>query len=759
MADNTVYIAGVADGAFEKALGELPGWATEKVAKNIEKILEDSLGIQRQMLSEAIKCCKGAGGGAGNIPTEEMGKVKGALDDLLKSLDHVTKANKDIAADAAAKKKVADDEKDQSAKTKVMSYLGNKALGGLVAMGGKLVGIQKQYYDTSNDLFKSGINLLNGNDTTTSSFISLQQMITLAGVRLEVFEKAVMKYSSSVNAVGVKKFASTINLAGKELAELGFKSNEWGEIVGAMMESESAYSDLRGKSDEELAANAKRYGAQLKNLAFLTGQSIDKLKESSIEVSRNSDMMAVEAEWGEAGAARIKELASALPGASEAIVALASSSSQANEEMYQTLVKAGAGPQADRFRNTITELANGTISTETAIRQMGDTAKEFDKGQIAALRLQKTAGTQGAKISQDFIFGLRKVAYTTSDASKAQADAATKSQSSISKFSTAAEELAAEPQRAFVLLESQLDAATAGLIKMNEAVNSLIKTTSLETRSQIGIGLEIASAVLGLAVATGILKNVAKGFGGLIGAGKGGPVGPSGPTPPGGKGAGKWAGRAAKGAKGGIVGVATGIALDAASESLEESGHTTAAAATDIASSAATMAGTGALLGSFIPIIGTGIGALVGALAGAGYGTYQNWDKLTSSTSKDEKTKPKEGAPTPTPTLKIKTEGVSAPPAKIDAKTTQISVPTTPALSTVNSPAAITPEGDPKAKRPTVPETAESIMGPVMDKPDGNKDINTVLRHSSDVLEAILLASNQLVEVNKDILKYSRISA
>jgi hypothetical protein len=120
--------------------------------------------------------------------------------------------------------------------------------------------------------------------------------------------------------------------------------------------------------------------------------------------------------------------------------------------------------------------------------------------------------------------------------------------------------------------------------------------------------------------------------------------------------------------------------------------------------------------------------------------------------------KPKEGAP-PTPTLKIKTEEASAPPTKIDAKTTQISVPTTPALSTVNSPAAITPEGDPKAKRPGVPETAESIMGPVMDKPDGNKDINTVLRHSSDILEAILLASNQLVEVNKDILKYSRISA
>jgi len=735
MADNSVFITGVADGAFEKALGELPGWATDKTAKNIEDLLKRSLGIQTNMLSVAIKCCKGAGSGSGNIPTEEVGKVKGALNDLLKSLDSVTKANKDVAADAATKKKAADDEKDQSAKSKVLTYLGNKALGGLVAMGGKLLGIQKQYYETSNNLFKSGVNLLNGNDSTTSSFISLNQMISLAGVRLEVFEKAVMKYSSSVNAVGVKKFATTLNLAGKGLADLGYKSNEWGEYVGAMMERESAYTDLRGMSDEELAASAKRYGAQLKNLSLLTGQSADKLRESSVELSKNSDMMAVEAEYGQQGANRVNELASALPGASEAIIALASSSSQANEEIYQTLVKAGAGPEADRFRNTITELANGTISAETAVRQMGDTAKSLNAAQIQALRLQKTAGNQGAKVSQDFIYGLRKVSNNTSEASKAQLDAATNSQSSIAKFSTAAEALLAGPQRAFPLLETQLDTATAGLIKLNEAMNALIKTTSLESRSQIAIGLEIASAVVGLAVATGTLKNVAKGLSGLLGAGKGGPVtGPPGPTAPGGKGAGKWAGRAAKGAKGGIIGATAGIALDVASESLEESGHTTAAAATDIASSAAAMAGTGALLGSFIPVIGTGVGALVGALAGAGYGTYQNWDKLTSSKSK---------------------EGASS---KINAPTALISAPTAPAPSTVNSPAAITPEGKPNATTQSA-GTAESVMGPVMDKPDGSKDINTVLKHSSDILEQILLASNQLVDTNKDILRYTRNNA
>ena len=82
MADNSVFIAGVADGAFENALGGLPPWSTEKTAVTIEGILRKSLGIQTKLLSEAIKCCKGAG--SGSVSSDEVKKVNDELGKLLK---------------------------------------------------------------------------------------------------------------------------------------------------------------------------------------------------------------------------------------------------------------------------------------------------------------------------------------------------------------------------------------------------------------------------------------------------------------------------------------------------------------------------------------------------------------------------------------------------------------------------------------------------------------------------------------------------
>lgn len=55
MADNSVFITGVADGAFESALGDLPPWATQHTAESIETILRKTLSLQTKALSQLVK--------------------------------------------------------------------------------------------------------------------------------------------------------------------------------------------------------------------------------------------------------------------------------------------------------------------------------------------------------------------------------------------------------------------------------------------------------------------------------------------------------------------------------------------------------------------------------------------------------------------------------------------------------------------------------------------------------------------------------
>jgi len=755
MTDNSVFITGAAEGAFADALAGLPPWATADTALDIETILKKLLGIQTTALSQLVKTAKA--GGTGLTPADAE-KLSNEVDKITKSFKRINEEDDKKRKREKEDEKNDDEVKERSVKQKALDYLGQKALVALTSSGTKLFGVQKQYYQTSKDLFNSGVNLLNGNDSTTSSMESLNQIITLTDVRLETFQKAIEKYTASVNAVGVNKFAKTINLASANLKDLGFSSAEQIDLIGSMMETESAYTDLRSRSEKDLAVEAERFGRQIKNLSLLTGQSADKLKESTKEASKNSDIMAVEARYGADAARRVTEFAGALPAASEAIISLASSSSQANEEIYQTLVKAGAGPEADKFRDTITNLTNGTISTETAIKQMGDTAKSLNSVQIESLRLQKTAGNPAAKPTQDFIYALRGVSNTTSQASEAQIDAATKSKSSVAKFASEWEALLSGPERAFPLMEKQLDIVTAGLKELNSVIDSLIKSTSATTRNEIGLGIEVAAALVSVATASGMLKSILNGAGGLV-----------------------------KGTFSLVTGTIENVL------------------------------GTIAKVSPVMNVLLRGAG-LAGAGLFAAYEVFslvkagmELWDakqhekeanrqalsleeqlkkltpeerakakdmtefkrKLTpeekakEASKEEEKLKPvslspedKERIDNLTKAAAIATER-NAPVEDRVKRPVEISVPKDPSPSTINSPSAIPadPTGSTADTSPMAPQASEAAVGSGIEKPPRTSDINSLLSYQSAILEQILLASTSLVSVNKDILKYSRVNS
>lgn len=493
MADTSVFINGAADGSLNEAFSGLPPWATESTLFAISGILKKSLDIQTKTLTQILKK-SGAGTGT---------------DDTLDLAEKKTKADK--AELERGKKKTAQD------------LMMTKMLTALISAGAKVLDVQQKYISVSNDLFKSGINLISGNDSTVSSMESMNQMVLLTGLRLETLQKVVEKYSSSINAVGITKFTKTLSQTNTRLTALGYSTEQQADLLGTMLEAESSYTDMRHRSESQISNDLAIFGERITKISLLTGQSTKQLQENIISLSKNTDSMDIEAEYGKDAADRVNAFAASFKDSNIAgvIQQFASTTSLGNEEMFQTLVKAGAGQEATQFNDTIQKILHGSISLESGIVDLTATAKKMNSAQIAALKTQQLGGNASAKPTRDFINSLRAQGNQLSEATTPQIDAATKSQASLSAFQSQVESAKATLEKAFPPLETQIDLATAGLKAFNDTMTSVIGSFSSTARSWVGVGVELIAAVaavtlnfvalrtiLGSAEAGGVIKSL-----------------------------------------------------------------------------------------------------------------------------------------------------------------------------------------------------------------------------------------------------------
>ncbi len=81
-----------------------------------------------------------------------------------------------------------------------------------------------------------------------------------------------------------------------------------------------------------------------------------------------------------------------------------------------------------------------------------------------------------------------------------------------------------------------------------------------------------------------------------------------------------------------------------------------------------------------------------------------------------------------------------------------------PKASTINSPSAVSTNPDKTGDQAVVKETTKP-PGSGIEQASSKDSINTALGYQSSILEQLLLSTNNLVSVNKDILKYSRVNS
>lgn len=694
MADNSTFIAGSAAGSLKEAFDGLPPWATEHTANSIEKHLLKSLNIQTKMFEQLKKTSSSAG-----QSPEKSEKLNKELDKLIKNLADENKERKKSAEQKKAEEKSKKNEIEDLRQTSAKSKLFRDVLSKLTFVGTKAYGVFNQYLDVYDSIYQSGINVLNQNNSTTDGFAALNQMVNMTGLRLETLSAVSRKYSDTINAISVIKFANTIKDSNKRLLELGYSSTAQAELIATLMESETGYKDLRNRTASEMANDAVKLGSQLTKLSLTVGMSREQLQENLKAMSRNTDSMFVASKYGDEAAANVAKFASSIKdqNLSKAIQQMAAASAPVFTQVYQDLQAAGMGDLAVQLARIAEE--SRTVDPSEMQQRLKAFSETISDARFSAINDQRAAGNASAQVSADLLAGIRQHSFKVSEATGPQIAAATATEKSIAALQTEVERFSAVGQAAFNPMIEQVTLAADGFKLLNDQLYKAIGAVESETRSWVGA----AAAVVGFVASIGILKSAISGLISLVQAVKGiTSRGPSGGDNGGGRpGRRRLPGGKLKFGLGAMVG---GYALDAAEEKLAAAGHTKTAAAAGIGSSALTFAGLGAFAGP--------IGAAIGGALGAAYGVYQNRDVLFSST--------------PKPSAIISPSSAHKPAEIVDAA----------------------------AKSAAAGQASSTGI----EKPVADAGINSILSYQNNVLEQLLMSTNTLVSVNKDILRYARIN-
>lgn len=720
MADNT-FITGAAEGSFASAFEGLPPWATEDTAMSIETYLMKSLGVQTKMLTEAIKAASG-GKGKGLSP-ESVEKVNDELETLFKNLK---KENIEEAKAAKLRKDKAKQAEKEAADKNKLKTAGDKAmyvLGGLAAAGNKVLSANKDYLDVYDAMYKSGINVVNGNDSTADGFLVLNQLVNETGLRLQTLQEITDKYSATMNVVGMSRFSKAVGMSYTALEKSNYTSGETAELIAAMMDAEVGYSNIRGKSADQIATDAIKMGQQFSKLSLAIGMSREQMLENLKINARSVDSTMVAAGYGQKAADNILSATAGIKdmNLSKAIQQLAAASSPVFTQIYKDFTEAGMGAVGDKIANqlAIAGRTNGDpMEMANAIKSV---AESISDGELNALRSQAEANNSSAKSVYEIITAMRQQGNATSNASDTQTKNATETGAAISKVNTQMEKLSAVAQAAFPPLTEQVNLLAAALKSVNNVLYKSIDSIEAETRSWAGVGLIVASLGFSLLSSASAITRFTSLFSGL-----------SSTT--------SQVFRA-------IAGVG-GVALQ-------------------IIKIGSIFAALGLVLGGFTDYIAGlfGIGgktvdkeqddanwARMSALEKAESGLARSIESIGGFMFMDNVAN--EAAANRIKNETSYLDGKVGTTAKVNAP--EISVPKTPMASTIDSPSSVATPPAVSADGPKQGNTTTPSVAPVMAGQPNDNGINSLLSYQSSLLEQLLLSSSDLVSVNKDLLRVTR---
>jgi len=104
----------------------------------------------------------------------------------------------------------------------------------------------------------------------------------------------------------------------------------------------------------------------------------------------------------------------------------------------------------------------------------------------------------------------------------------------------------------------------------------------------------------------------------------------------------------------------------------------------------------------------------------------------------------------------VDTKSVSLPSMKSPVG---VSVPTSPKPSTLNSPSQVSTTDTGNAAQAEMKDKSVAAAGTGIEKTSPDNSINSMLGYQNSLLEQLVMSTNNLVSVNSDILKFTRVRA
>lgn len=751
MADN-VFIQGIAGGVLKEAINELPGWATEKTANEIQSLLKKILKVETDALSKMSK--------TGVVDPKDMQDFADGLSDAAREFDKEKKRNKEK-----------EDEHKRWMKSSKEELFTLSNLGAAFKKFGLAVkDTMVASVATFDELYRAGFDVTSGFDLTTGAIDSLRQMATLTNIRFTELAKVAQKYSEAVNAFGMQRFMKTVGQTSEALSYFGYSSVEAADLFGAYLTIQKGYTNANAKTQFELQKDLTQFGERMTRLSQATGIMRSKLIENVQALSESIEANVLSNRIGADATQETLNFIAAIKDQNlgKAILKMMTDQIKPLNTTFMAFQKTGFGGFGQKFMN-FTKSLEGLSGEEQAAR-----TAEFAKANEAELqRMLKQssflsqAGVAEADAVSQIIVGLQQTGRTykaQTAADKAAADAQAKAAADLKSEQ---ERFQAQLQKTFTATIPMLEMITTVLTAINdvfdgfrEGVQGVLTQTQI---NMIGFGAAIAAVVSGLKMFSWTLGKVGSMMsGGGAGRGSGG----------GGIGGGGVGNGSA------LTGMANGLSAFANPKVVLGA----AGFAASIALIGAGIAGATWILGKALPTLaeglkpfteidgaklletGKGIAGLSVGLAALGAGSLVSGVGSLVSTITDGFSK-MVGGKTVIERLQefaALGPGLMQTATALQAMNGGIALPPlTPTsgsgyrTSTINSPSNVSTSANPAnqvvAKEPNKP------VAPGIEKSAPDTGINSMIGYQTSLLEQLLQSTNNLVSVNKDILKYSRV--
>ena len=497
---DSVFITGANSGAFTDALSGLPPWATETTALAIQQQLR----LHTVSLSELVKkFSKGGGGGAGEDPKliDNLNKLRAeALEQAKKDKDEAKKKAKDDKAQA---------EKDllwgKQRTTSTEAWV--DALHILDKIGAKVVETLKQNIASYDALNEGGINLVSGLDSASTGFEGLRQITALTGVRYSELQATMLKFSTSINAFGVGKFAKAVGIASADLTKFGYSSKEAAELTGTYLESQRGFTDTRNKSEQEVAAEVVQFGSRITAVSLATGMMRGKILENLDAISKSTTAALLAGQTSASQAQLLTEFGASFRDQKlgNDLLAMMSDAIKPLNKTFMALQKTGGGAFAQAEMNLLNKMKLSGASEEEKQEQLADFVKANEAGIVKQMQINNMLAQNGdanAAAANEHLNALLQQSRSYKKLTAEEKAKLEKTSKSSKDLANAQERFAGQWQRTLANLTPVLTAITWVLNAVSTVIESVVDGISWVGRlvGIDGLGSIVATLLGGVAV-------------------------------------------------------------------------------------------------------------------------------------------------------------------------------------------------------------------------------------------------------------------